>query len=100
MMLSIRQKRGAQNRAVKSAAQACYYHGKLRQSRFARQTPKWARMNGAAHVKFQSQNTLEHFDFETLRSTFTAKMNFACASRAGGGASRSRRRSNFKVKLL
>jgi hypothetical protein len=43
---------------------------------------------------------LEHFDFETLRSAFTAKMNFAYASRAGGGASRSRRRSNFKVKLL
>jgi hypothetical protein len=43
---------------------------------------------------------LEHFDFETLRSTFTAKVNFAYASRAGGGASRSRRQSNFKVKLL
>jgi len=30
----------------------------------------------------------------------TAKVNFACASRAGGGASRFRRQSNFKVKLL
>jgi hypothetical protein len=27
-------------------------------------------------------------------------MNFAYASRAGGGASRYRRQSNFKVKLL
>jgi hypothetical protein len=38
--------------------------------------------------------------FETLRSALTAKMNFASASRAGGGASRCRRQSNFKVKLL
>jgi hypothetical protein len=36
-------------------------------------------------------HSLEHFDFETLRSAFSAKMNFAYASRAGGGASRSRR---------
>jgi hypothetical protein len=31
---------------------------------------------------------LEHFDFETLRSAFAAKINFAYASRAGGGTSR------------
>jgi hypothetical protein len=39
-------------------------------------------------VYHQSNNALDHFDFETLRSAFTAKMNFAYASRAGGGASR------------
>jgi hypothetical protein len=46
------------------------------------------------------ETALEHFDFETLRSALTAKMNFAYASRAGGGASRLRRQSNFNVKLL
>jgi hypothetical protein len=62
-------------------------------------TPDTVRLQARAG-KGQGYRISEHFDFETLRSAFTAKMNFAYASRAGGGASRSRRRSNFKVKLL
>jgi hypothetical protein len=43
---------------------------------------------------------LQHFVFETLHSAWPAKVNFAYASWAGGGAPRLRRLSNFKVKLL
>jgi hypothetical protein len=39
--------------------------------------------------------SLEHFAFETLRSALTAKMNFACASRAGGDAPRRRQSIAF-----
>jgi hypothetical protein len=52
-------------------------------------------MHGAVHTI----PSLEHFAFETLRSALTAKMNFACASRAGGDAPR-RRQSNFILKSL
>ena len=43
---------------------------------------------------------LEHFDFETLCSALTVKVNFTYTSHAGGGTSRFRRQSNFKMKLL
>jgi hypothetical protein len=42
----------------------------------------------------------EHFNLETPCPAWPAKMNFAYASQAGGGASRDQGRSNFRVKLL
>jgi hypothetical protein len=44
-------------------------------------------------------DVLQHFVFETLHSAWPAKVNFAYASWAGGGAPRLRRLNNFTLEL-
>jgi hypothetical protein len=53
-----------------------------------------------ANEYFQYSFALEQITFETLHPAWSAKMNFAYASWAGGDASRDQSQSIFILKLL